>query len=88
MFEKFISQKEKIVRLFVRAFALKKDVLKVFHNSLSFNGVSETKKEKNKTKIRRIVSWFRQILFKIYFSDEKNGKNYLKKQHIESKEMQ
>ena len=88
MFENFISKKEKNDLLFAWVLILEKYSWKSVCNSLFFNGAIEIKKEKNKTKIRRIVSWFRQILFKIYFSEEKNGKNYLKKQHIESKEMQ
>lgn len=56
MFEKFISQKEKIDLLFAGVRILKKYVRKSVYNSLFFNGVSEIKKEKNKTKIRRIVS--------------------------------
>lgn len=88
MFENFISKKEKNDLLFAGVRILKKYVRKGVCNSLFFNGAIEIKKEKNKTKIRRIVSLFRQILFKIYFNEEKNGKNYLKKQYIESKEMQ
>jgi hypothetical protein len=56
VFENFISKKEKNDLLFAGVRILKKYVRKSVCNSLFFNGVIEIKKEKNKTKIRRIVS--------------------------------